>query len=245
MDTTIPVADPRPNNADAAAFGPCAVPAHFFRAGFDAVRQFRSTDQARPIIAAILLEHREDGLGLVATNSYTLASITVPWLSEPPEAFEPVMLAGESVAAVWAAVKDVRGHGIGTNGRPSSVTLTAASDKFGDTVTVDIRKEGFIVAKVIGAVQDGDYVNYQALFPAPATAFEGWRNGDGPEFVALNPTYMARICKAGLTIAKADGRNGSGVPLRWTFTNGLKPAVATIRVLDSVRGDFLLMPVKV
>ena len=128
MSTTIPVADPRPDNADAAqpAFGPCAVPAHLFRAGFAAVRAFRSTNASRPTLTAILIEHREGGLGLVATDSHTLASITVPWLSEPPEAFEPVMLAGESVGAVWAAVKDARGRVFDANTAPARRAATSS-----------------------------------------------------------------------------------------------------------------------
>lgn len=246
MESMPSVAAAEPRQAAAAAV---TIPAHLFRAGFDAVRAFRTSDGSRPILESVLVDPRPDGLGLIATDSHTLADVTVPYTgaddagedAEPAEwspPFDPVMIAGDTVGHVWDAVKGCKPFRGSPDWQPA-VTITPDQAADAVTVTVDDVANGRTIA---GRLCIGDFPKWQAVIPESSSYWQAWRDESaGPAFVAFSPTYMTRVCKAAAVLAKA-GR--ADAPVRWTFTSALQPAVATV-VAGDLAARFLIMPVRV
>lgn len=196
------------------------VPARDLVDGLTAVLPHVGTDSTLPVLAAMRIEIASDGVTLVGTDRYTLATYSVPLADDTAAPTEPlaVLVERKDVATVLRVAKDAAKALGGYSGVTLTVAdgcLTATDAAIGSSATV------LTVA--------GEYPRYSIIFDA---AEDAWRDRAPTlvQSVAFNPAYLARF-------AKAAERNA---PIRTRTVSPSKPVL--VDASERFRG--LVMPVR-
>lgn len=125
------------------------------------------TDKDRPILGCVELVAEDDTITATATNSYILATVTVPFQGEPFEG--SILVPAKELAAAVKAV-------------PKSFSGPAVLHIDGRWLTVESGNTRSSIA-----LCDGRYPNWRPYFP----------EGDGVEVskIALNPRYIYNLSR--------------------------------------------------
>jgi DNA polymerase III sliding clamp (beta) subunit (PCNA family) len=188
----------------------------------DAIRAVdvaRSTDRVRPVLCSVLLDVTpDDGVRVVATDSYRLACATVPVVDiAPVQLVLPAEIVGPLVKALTPAKSRK------SDGRGVHVTIARDGREIVATVTVND-------STVTARARDDEltFPSYRQLTPETTS-----------EHGAYNPAYLGDLG----TIAKA-GAFAATVPVRTLSTSATRPSVWSIAD-ERLEVTYLLMPVRV
>ena len=236
------------------------VPASMFLQAVSQVERAASKDESRPILTGVLLTAEDEGLRLVATDSYRLAVCDLPEVSIlaagqkvllPSRALREVerALPAEGEITLRLGEREATFESAGTRSAPASSRgssrTTASSSRASYPNRVRVGRDALLDAlrrvRVMAAdatpvrlTIEGDEVRLNTVNQDQGTAdavVEAQVEGT-PLTVAFNPQYLADGVEA-----------AAGDEVVLDTLDALKPAV--VRPVDGAEYLYLLMPVRV
>jgi hypothetical protein len=183
------------------------------------VAAIASTDQARGVLAGVLVESDPNGIKLTATDSYRLIHVTVPMADVP--AFDPIIVHAKTAGKLPAFVKGSRRLMFMYSAGDESAMFTR-----GDGGTLPL------------PVLSGTFADYRRLIPAEDTY--GWPSAG--ETVSYNPMLLSGLLDSMGGIVGNRGRDPIGV--RFVNASAMKLTVIRGASVDGVDVTGLIMPLR-